>query len=136
MGYKGNITGLSQMQSKSGPTNLNPFEAVIRSNNGYYYPSESGSNIIYRGISSDGTIASTSTPYYGDFILAINTNPFIKGNTEKAEMPYSISPLKNASAKTALTESTFQTGIILGAPGTENSLNNPQDESSREDNND
>ena len=136
LGYKGNITGLSQMQSKSGSTNLNPFEAVIRSNNGYYYPSESGSNIIYRGISSDGTIASTSAPYYGDFILAINTNPLIKGNTEKAEMPYSISPLKNVSAKTTFTESTFRTGIILGAPGTENSLNNPQDENSGEDNND
>ncbi|HOU84418.1 MAG TPA: hypothetical protein PLA54_12110 [Spirochaetota bacterium] len=124
LGYKGNITGLSQMQSNSGITNLYPFEAVMRNNNGNYYPSESGSNIIYRGITADGTITSTSAPYNGDFILAINNNPLQYGKSEKAELPYSISPLKKILTKNTLVESSFRTGIILGAPGSENSLDN------------
>lgn len=123
-GYKGNLGSLSQMQSNSGITNIYPFEAIMRINNGYYYPSESGSNIIYRGITADGTITSTSPPYYGDFILAINNNPLQYGNSEKAELPYSISPLKKNMARNTLKESSFPIGIILGAPGTENNLDN------------
>ena len=124
LGYGGEIASLTKMNSKSGTTNLYPHEGVIKSINGLYYPGISGTNIIYRGLSSEGMITSISAPYSGDYILAINTNPLTSGNKEKAELPFSIASAAKISAKISFTEESYATDMILGEPGTENSLEN------------
>ena len=123
-GYAGEITSLTEMNSKSGLKDLYPYEGVIRNNSSSAYtPGFSGDNIIYRGITADGTVDSTSD-YSGDFILALNTNPEDSGDLEEATLPASVKdqdkPLSNILFSQK--QGSYRIDAVIGAPGSSNSL--------------
>lgn len=122
-GYAGEITSLTKMNAKSGIKDLYPYEGVIKNITGVYSPGSSGDSIIYRGISADGSIDSTSS-YSGDYILALNTNPKNDGTKEGATLPASLKdpekPLSNILF--SQNQGSYRMDAVLGAPGSGNSL--------------
>ena len=123
LGYAGEITSLTKMNAKSGIKDLYPYEGVIKNITGVYSPGSSGDSIIYRGISADGSIDSTSS-YSGDYILALNTNPKNDGTKEGATLPASLKDTEKPLSNILFSQNqgSYRMDAVLGAPGSGNSL--------------
>ena len=122
-GYNGEITYLTKMQTSGGSNYLYPYQGIMKSITGDYTPNSPGANVIYRGVNNDGSI-STTIPYTGDYLLAINTDTSTSGSDKYAPFPFSVESTNLRHSKNISDKKIYRIGAVLSAPGTENSLEN------------